>query len=126
VVRAEHAVAAVAEVSAAEEQHLAALFVGVLVEAQRGDVADRRIELDEGEVERFRVGDDPRDAHATAADRHQVLGRDVARRVRCGQHPAVGDERARAVAAEEGHDGGPRGLSDDAVAIGAVVTQEHE
>jgi hypothetical protein len=39
------------------------------------------------------------------------------------QRSAMG---ARAVAAEEGHDGGPRGLSDDALAIGAVVTQEHE
>jgi hypothetical protein len=72
------------------------------------------------------VGDDAHDADAVATDRHAVLGRDVARGVRRGQQPAVGDECAGAVAAEEGHDGGPCGLGDDAVAIGAVVTQEHE
>lgn len=44
--------------------------------------------------------------------------------VRCGQYPALVDERAGAVAVNEGDDRRPVGFVDKAVRVGAVVSKD--
>jgi hypothetical protein len=50
--------------------------------------------------------------------------REVGDGVRCGQHPALADERAGAVAVKEGDDRRPVGFVDQAVCVGAVVSKD--
>jgi hypothetical protein len=59
------------------------------------------------------------------ADGEPVRWRDVGRRVRRGQHPALGDQRPAAVAAEEADDGPPFGIVDEALGIDAIVADDH-
>jgi hypothetical protein len=67
------------------------------------------------------VDDHAADLRLATGNPDPVVAAEVGGGMRCGQHPALVDQRAGAVAGNEGDDRRPVGLVDQAVRVGAVV-----
>jgi hypothetical protein len=121
----------VAEFATSKQQHLGSQLLA-LKQRQDRNPSGGRVQLDQGKVDRgrgrhrqaARVDDDAADLRLAAGNPDAVVAGEVGGGVRCGQHPALVDERAGAVAVEEGDDRRPVGLVDQAVRVGAVVSKQ--